>query len=160
MVGSFVGFIFGVPRATFFDQGAGDGLQARWGRTRANTNLEQGSDWLTKILVGVTLVELGNLFKLFGNLIDGAANIFGATSSQNTLVAGSVIIYWSILGFFAAYFAARSVIDILFYLSPADYLASAAPPAEPPPDTHSRDSEVPVTDGDEAHRSVNSPSGE
>lgn len=56
MVGVLVGFLFGIPRAL---QNAGTGgAEAGWGRYSTNTNLEQISDWLTKILVGVGLVEL------------------------------------------------------------------------------------------------------
>ena len=52
-IGALLGFLFGVPRAlTGATQEAG---------LRSNTNLEQISDWLTKILVGVGLVEIGRL---------------------------------------------------------------------------------------------------
>ena len=37
---------------------------------RVNTNLEQISDWLTKILVGVGLVQLGAIIDSLGDLAD------------------------------------------------------------------------------------------
>src|ERR1700730_13401118 len=45
-----VGFLFGVPR-----------VGSTPASTRINTNLEQISDWLTKILVGVGLTQLHKL---------------------------------------------------------------------------------------------------
>ena len=67
-VGGLLGFLFGIPRALQGDHpdgpraadGSGrDGLPAA--SYRANTNLEQISDWLTKILVGVGLVQIGEI---------------------------------------------------------------------------------------------------
>jgi len=56
--GFFLGFLFGIPRVL---QEA-DHTQKQTGparyQQRVNTNLEQISDWLTKIIVGVGLVEL------------------------------------------------------------------------------------------------------
>src|ERR1700743_738960 len=53
-VGSVLGFLFGVPRlrtSTGAQPPVGDRSQFT-----PNTNLEQISDWLTKIIVGATLV--------------------------------------------------------------------------------------------------------
>ena len=55
MVASVLGLIFGVPRARE-DSGA-----PTTERFLANSNLEQISDWLTKVLVGAGLVQLGAL---------------------------------------------------------------------------------------------------
>ncbi len=54
--GFLVGFLFGIPRVL---QGEDvlPGQQPEY-RQRVNTNLEQISDWLTKIIVGLGLVEL------------------------------------------------------------------------------------------------------
>jgi hypothetical protein len=58
-VGAIFGFIFGIPRTLTSDDGATDkGLRSR---IVPNTNLEQVSDWLTKILIGATLVELKSI---------------------------------------------------------------------------------------------------
>jgi hypothetical protein len=60
--GVFVGFLFGVPRTLSsgreVEHPAVSGSRSS---IRANTNLEQVSDWLTKILIGATLVQLGNV---------------------------------------------------------------------------------------------------
>lgn len=56
LAGGLVGFLFGIPRAV-------QGSTAPSGATQyqANTNLEQVSDWLTKIIVGVGLVQIGRV---------------------------------------------------------------------------------------------------
>lgn len=53
-IGIFIGFIFGVPR-----QAQADGINN--GTFSSNTNLEQISDWLTKILVGITLTQISQI---------------------------------------------------------------------------------------------------
>ena len=53
-VGAFLGFLFGIPRTLQGNTTPGPDEIADY---RPNTNLEQISDWLTKILVGVGLVK-------------------------------------------------------------------------------------------------------
>jgi hypothetical protein len=63
IVGGFAGFLFGVPRS-LSSTSAALATQATSGqsaRVMANTNLEQISDWLTKVLVGVGLTQLQSL---------------------------------------------------------------------------------------------------
>src|SRR5512143_3092668 len=62
-VGGLLGFLFGIPRTTRPPRGS-EGAGANDGRREAintpyepSNNLEQVADWLTKILVGVGLVE-------------------------------------------------------------------------------------------------------
>ena len=65
VLGGLPGFLFGVPRTAtaIYDMGHGAASSnseptVTPGRTLPNTNLEQVSDWLTKVLVGVTLGQL------------------------------------------------------------------------------------------------------
>src|SRR6185312_11609392 len=53
--GGFVGFLFGISKTEQTDTSANasDGY-----RQRINTNLEQISDWFTKIIVGIGLINL------------------------------------------------------------------------------------------------------
>ena len=118
--GALIGFLFGIPRALSSDAGMLPREQDN--RLIANTNLEQVSDWLTKIIVGVTLVQLGNLTRRFGELATSVSSIFGSPSTQNRVVAGAIILYSAVFGFFACYIAARSIITLIFYLSPSDWL--------------------------------------
>jgi hypothetical protein len=120
LAGGLLGFIFGVPRALSGDADSKLGENRR--RLIPNTNLEEVSDWLTKIIVGATLVQLGALARGFGRLTAFVSSIFGSPSPQNTTMAGGVILYSATFGFFGAYIAARSIITFLFYLSPSDWI--------------------------------------
>jgi hypothetical protein len=71
MIGGLLGFVFGIPRTLTRDApGEGDGVQGAREEGdarrpalnyRPSTNLEQVSDWLTKILIGVGLVEFARM---------------------------------------------------------------------------------------------------
>ena len=97
-VGGLAGFIFGIPK-TIATQGTTTEHQG-------NTNLEQISDWLTKILVGAGLVELKEL--------PSALGAFGSTFRENNalgslgwVVAPAIVITFSVCGFLLAYLWAR-----------------------------------------------------
>ncbi|HEY2496818.1 MAG TPA: hypothetical protein VGK24_07100 [Candidatus Angelobacter sp.] len=74
VIGMFLGFLFGVPRTVQdeqpTDKSAGTQSQNSGVSYRANTNLEQISDWLTKILVGVGLTQLTKIPEKLGDLGD------------------------------------------------------------------------------------------
>jgi hypothetical protein len=61
----------------------------------ANTNLLKVSDWLTTILIGLGLVQLGRLIPAIGDLADALEAPLGGTSTAGTfgvtVVIGSVI---------------------------------------------------------------------
>jgi hypothetical protein len=118
--GALIGFLFGIPRALSSDAVIRSREQDN--RLITNTNLEQVSDWLTKIIVGVTLVQLGNVTHGFVKLATSLSSIFGSPSTQNRIVAGAIVLYSTVFGFFACYIAARSIITFIFYLSPSDWL--------------------------------------
>lgn len=57
-LGGIAGFLFGIPKTLQNgDYQGGDKSEPKH-RWQANTNLEQVSDWLTKILIGVGLTQL------------------------------------------------------------------------------------------------------
>ncbi|MEU4220878.1 hypothetical protein [Actinoplanes sp. NPDC026623] len=112
--GGLLGFLFGVPRAATDnsdrdDASASSRTRARY---RANTNLEQISDWLTKILVGVGLIQLASLRRMGGGLIDTVAPAVG-TGPASKVYAAALIIYFAIFGFLAVWLLTR------LYLAPA-----------------------------------------
>lgn len=53
-----------------------------------NTNLEQISDWLTKILVGVGLTQFGSIASGAGRLIGNIAPAFGDGPDANVFTGG------------------------------------------------------------------------
>jgi hypothetical protein len=121
--GFLIGFLFGIPKVLQGDEDAlakeksaktsdkpekaGNASPTRY---RVNTNLEQISDWLTKIIVGLGLVQLRNLPK---NLYDAAtwmARSFAASEAnlgKAASCAGSIIVLFSVTGFIAGYLMTR-----------------------------------------------------
>jgi hypothetical protein len=91
--GGIVGFVFGVPR--YRTSAHVDGT------FQYNSNLEQVSDWLTKIIIGATLVEIDSIAGAIGRVslfIGGEiGHVGGAT------VACSAIVFSFVGGFMWAY---------------------------------------------------------
>lgn len=107
-VGATVGFLFGIPRAAApgkIAEGGGD-LRAQAGRP--NTNLEEVSDWLTKIIVGLTLVNLGEIEARLRAIGHHAAAVFqpDPTASQES-TATALVIGFTIIGFLGGYLYTR-----------------------------------------------------
>jgi len=119
--GGLLGFLFGIPRALSGD--AEISLDEQHNQLLTNTNLEQISDWLTKIIVGATLVQLGPLARRFGELAKFVSGVFGSSSAQHTAMAGGIILYSAVLGFFATYVGTRSIITFIFSLSPSYWIS-------------------------------------
>jgi hypothetical protein len=63
--GSLLGIVFGIPREAADNPSTDAGRTAAW--LGANTNMEEISDWLTKLLVGAGLVELKALPQALGS---------------------------------------------------------------------------------------------
>lgn len=97
-VGGIVGFLFGVPRTP-----AADSLRDSNGNSspysdahyRPNSSLEQVCDWLTKILLGAGLTQLGNIAPL--------AMYLETSLKISSAIAISVVIFSSAVGFLGGY---------------------------------------------------------
>jgi len=116
-VGSFFGFIFGIPRTLSSPQPAAGTISGDY-KVLPNTNLEQISDWLTKILVGVGLVELSKIGNALGNLAQGLSASFGGGNTGYP-AAMTVIISFLVLGFISAYLFTRLRLEGAFSLAHA-----------------------------------------
>lgn len=94
--GSLLGFLFGIPRFQASDRPDGEGS-----RIVPNTNLEQISDWLTKIIIGATLVQLNELAAGIGRL----ASFIGKElpSDAATSASGAVLLFFFFVGFMWGY---------------------------------------------------------
>jgi CheY-like chemotaxis protein len=113
LVGGFVGFLFGIPRTLVYDRlpsvaeaRNSDEDGRRLPEFDPNTNLEQISDWLTKILVGVGLTQLGRIpqtLEQAANAIEGGLG----SAPQNHVFALAILIYFPMCGFFVGYLWAR-----------------------------------------------------
>lgn len=105
------GLIFGVPRARAdFSAEASE-------RYASNSNLEQISDWLTKLLVGAGLVELKSL----PGLAQSAGDSLGAGMAVPNAAAFSVaaLVYGAGVGFTSAYLWTRLHLRLLLERSDA-----------------------------------------
>lgn len=115
LAGGLLGFLFGIPRTNVGI--AEDAVLSRTlesGRSLprerspylANTNLEQISDWLTKILVGAGLTQLGTLGRGFGDLTATLDSGLGAQPGGRVL-AGALLVYFGTGGFLAGFLLTR-----------------------------------------------------
>jgi hypothetical protein len=73
---------------------------------KANTNLEQISDWLTKILVGVGLTQFNNIPDLFDR-VGGYFGLALGTSPGAPKIAIAIILFFSVCGFLFGYLWTR-----------------------------------------------------
>jgi hypothetical protein len=101
LTGGLIGVLFGIPRSP-------DGVQGTSTATgyRGNTNLEQISDWLTKILVGVGLVQLGRAPNALARLADSMKSGFGGMPSSASFGL-ALTIFLAVAGFMYLYLWSR-----------------------------------------------------
>lgn len=100
-VGSLLGFLFGMPRTLTAAESAASGR-----RLRVNTNIEEISDWLTKILVGLGLTELRQAPGALARMGATVAPVFGG-DGRGEAIAQSVLVFFLVAGFLVAYLAMR-----------------------------------------------------
>ena len=131
VIGGLLGFLFGIPRTlqaqqseqTYIssfqseslhddtksgeerknNQGLDNGKAAYY---QANTNLEQISDWLTKILVGVGLTQLTKMPTFFVELGNQLSPAFGNFESSATFSV-AVFVFFIVCGFLIFYLWTR-----------------------------------------------------
>jgi CheY-like chemotaxis protein len=132
--GGIIGFLFGIPRVlqrdtpavaepprdkpAAEDANAASPQSASSYQMQVNTNLEQISDWLTKIIVGIGLIEMrkfpdllqrGSAFiaKGFVNLPPAQTLAQEQALTNAQVFAYALILYFSILGFLGGYLLTR-----------------------------------------------------
>lgn len=112
--GVFMGLIFGVPKLNDKYNPSSDYNENH--KYMPNTNLEEMSDWLTKIIVGVSLTQLAMLPGYFSDLADYilADNACAFSCDYSKGVVVSVIIYFLISGFLTGYLYTRLYLPRLF----------------------------------------------
>ena len=137
IVGALGGFLFGLPRT--LERPDANGHLA------TNTNLDQVSDWLTKIIVAIGLVELGKIANGVDNLATSLAPGLGGGDGVHAFAVG-LMIYSVADGFLVGYLWTRIVVSIRLKEAAEDLARTAevaaelltappppAPPALPPP---------------------------
>ncbi|GAA1986342.1 hypothetical protein [Kitasatospora viridis] len=103
VVGALIGFLFGIPHVLGSNAAA---APAQSGQYTANTNLEQVSDWLTKLLLGVGLTQLGSLWHGARQLGHSLSPALGGRQDA-TPFAVALVLYFLILGFLGGWLATR-----------------------------------------------------
>jgi CheY-like chemotaxis protein len=78
-----------------------------------NSNLVEVSDWLTKIIVGVGLVELKHLPTAACGVADYIAPSLGLAPSMAAPVAGGIMLFYSVLGFLIGYLLTRIYLAVI-----------------------------------------------
>jgi hypothetical protein len=103
LIGGLVGFLFGIPRTVQSSTSSTGATQYQ-----GNTNLEQVSDWLTKIIVGVSLVEIGRIVPALAKLAGILKAPLGGQPSSAAFGVG-VVIASALTGFFFIYLWTREM---------------------------------------------------
>lgn len=126
-LGGLLGFLFGVPRTLQQEApstnppsatGSGSAASPISYQLRVNTNVEQISDWLTKIIVGVGLTQLTRFPQKLAEL--GEYLKLGFDGSA--IFPSMLVLYFSVYGFFAGYLLTRLFLATAF--SEADQAAA------------------------------------
>lgn len=139
-VGSLLGLLFGVPHSAENSTTS----MSTWALI-PNTSLDQISDWLTKILVGVGLTQLFEIPSRLQALASYLAPVFGGTDSGKGFGL-SVVISSSVVGFLASWVWTRLLLSADLAQAGADIgnqsalaVDRAVPPDSPlPPGKHKR----------------------
>lgn len=113
--GMVFGFLFGIPRLNRNYDPRED--YDRTTKYSPNTNLEEVSDWLTKIIIGVTLTQMTKIPSYLQRIADRVLQNTNC-ETMDCNFAGAVIIagiiYFFIAGFIIGYFYTRLFLPDLF----------------------------------------------
>jgi hypothetical protein len=108
MVGGTVGFLFGIPTGRpVHSKAAGDDDRA----LASNTNLESISDWLTKILIGLALVNFKDLDEQLGRLTSYVAK--GLSGSVDEPFVMALVFYFGSAGLIIGFLVARVYVRLM-----------------------------------------------
>lgn len=97
VVGGFFGFIFGMPKYVKSDSKKSD---VKWDE---NTNLQEISDWATKIIVGIGLIQARSIARY----VDSFSNKLSIDIGVSHEILDVIICGFFVVGFFSSYFWAR-----------------------------------------------------
>jgi hypothetical protein len=107
LIGSILGFLFGVPRknAELRNGHEPDSAQKNLSLYQPNTNLEQISDWLTKIIIGIGLIEIKQIIRFFEDIGVYCCPAF-AVHPSGEIIAVSISIHYLLVGFIQGFLLA------------------------------------------------------
>jgi hypothetical protein len=106
--GTLIGFLFGIPKTVSDPRATNIEIQQK-----VNTNLEDISDWMTKIFVGLGLVQLQKIPPYLQSAAGYIAFTWG-DSAANRGFAYALMLYFSVVGFLGGYLLTRIFLSPLF----------------------------------------------
>jgi hypothetical protein len=108
IIGGLLGLLFGLPRAhvRIPDSPIDGSTTSNYDHQRftTNTNLEEVSDWLTKIIVGVGLIQFKDIITQIEQFVNFLGSSLGGNAEAFALV---LILYFPSLGFVIGYIWSR-----------------------------------------------------
>ncbi len=119
IIGGFLGFLFGIPKKHSGGQNTGQQLYT------SNTNLEEISDWLTKLLVGAGLAQFTELFGFLKSFAHDIANNLTAIGNEEAFII-ALVLYFLIGGFLIGYLGTRILLPKVF--ADADNFTNSSEP--------------------------------
>lgn len=117
LAGGLLGFLFGIPKVNRQYAPGDDYAKSR--KYFPNTNLEEVSDWLTKIIIGVGLTQLIRIPEYLRNLATGIlkhVEYYQVSGNAAHPILVAVILYFLIAGFIVGYFYTRLYLANLWEL--------------------------------------------
>jgi hypothetical protein len=108
--GAILGFLFAIPRSGTGKDQHDANAPARNSWYDDNTNLEEVSDWLTKIIVGLTLVQFNTLVKYLDQSATSVTRAFSLNATLNNqlyALSYGLIIFFVACGFALGYLWTR-----------------------------------------------------
>jgi hypothetical protein len=138
VTGALVGFLFGIPKEVQGDAKPASAATVAQASAqpsaayeqRVNTNLEQVSDWLTKIIVGLGLVELRNIPDHLQSIAAFLARSYDSKQcpafGNCPAFGGAVTVYFAVVGFFGGYLLTRLFLAPAFSALGLSQLANVA----------------------------------
>jgi uncharacterized membrane protein/uncharacterized protein YneF (UPF0154 family) len=107
-VGAFVGFLFAVPRV--------NPNADKQAYLLPNPNIEEISDWLTKIIVGIGLIHLKDI----GEFLEDLSSKVGDAVGSDATFAMALIVYFFVVGVIQGYLLTRMFLAWQFGLLAQD----------------------------------------
>ena len=130
-VGALLGFLFGLPRSgdevrtsqvppnggaagAHAGEVPAEGDEAGRRPPRANNNLLEISDWLTKIIIGAGLVGLKDLLRWISRVAQIVGEGAGLEGAAQAAFGGAVLTFFFGWGFLFLYIQTRTIISVIF----------------------------------------------
>ncbi len=117
LAGGIIGFLFAIPRSGTYRYKPGQNSESWYDD---NTNLEEISDWLTKIIVGLTLVQFNKILQLLDTSARSISMAFSANCTYDCAFypwAYAAIVFFMACGFVIAYLWTRINFALILTLS-------------------------------------------